>query len=151
MKCFFNCCVFTCVIASWSHMLMNVVVRSVFNLQGADYTPPSCELLIWKKPNNSPQYLPHKWFPLQSLTLVPTNIKETNENIQPDNGLPGEAGLNRCHERCVRTESIPFKAIILPAFIVVFVIHVIYTEVRRNYFNKCKTIVAKPITLYLWW
>jgi len=34
-------------------------------------------------------------------------------------------------------------------FIVVFVIYVIYIDVRQNYFNKCKTIVAKSTTLYL--
>jgi len=34
-------------------------------------------------------------------------------------------------------------------FIAVFVIYIIYIDVRQNYFNKCKTIVAKPTTLYL--
>jgi hypothetical protein len=48
--------------------------------------------MLISKNNKFPQYLAQKWFPLQSLTLVPTNNTETNENIQPDNGLPGEAG-----------------------------------------------------------
>jgi hypothetical protein len=73
-------------------MLMSVFIRSVFNLQGVNNTPALLWIVDFKKQNKSLQYLPHKWFPLQSLTSVPTNNIETNENIKPEDGLPGEAG-----------------------------------------------------------
>ena len=52
MKCFFfNCCILTWVIASWSHMLMNVVFRSVFNLPGVDYTLAILRTVDFKEQN----------------------------------------------------------------------------------------------------